>query len=57
MNSLPESNIQFSQKNSSKMTAPTDAVNDIENENCHHMPTAKIALSATFRQALRRFYV
>jgi hypothetical protein len=41
MNSLPESNIQFSQKNSSKMTAPTDAVNDIENENCHHMPTAK----------------
>ncbi len=23
------------------MTAPTDAVNDIENENCHHMPTAK----------------
>lgn len=23
------------------MTAPTDAVNDIENENFHHMPTAK----------------
>lgn len=38
------------------MTAPTDAVNDIENENCHHMPTAKNALPAIVKLALRRFY-
>ncbi|WP_306743383.1 hypothetical protein, partial [Agathobacter rectalis] len=46
----------FHEKNSSKITAPIDEVYDTENENCHHMLTAKKALPATFRQDLRRFY-
>lgn len=38
------------------MTAPIDEVYDIENENCHHMLTAKKALPTTFRQDIHRFY-